>query len=182
MRSSATIPVALCVLCACASAPKIDYYTLGMQPSGTVDASVNLVVERLRTTEALGRSQIMVLASPTRVEYYATDQWAGSVGELVQQKLATEFGASVDGRRTLNVSGNVLACEQVDGPGGTLARVTVAIAIRDPATPRYRPALFEKVYDSSRPVTAPNPDAVVVELSRCVEEIAAEIAADASKL
>ena len=182
MRSTATISAALCVLCACASAPKIDYYTLGMQPSGTVNAGVNLEVERLRTTEALGRSQIMVLASPTRVEYYATDQWAGSVGEMVQQKLATEFGLSVEGRKTLNVSGTVLACEQVEGPGGTRAQVTLAIAIRDPATPRYRPALFEKIYDSSRPVSEPNPASVVVELSRCVEEIAAEIAADASKL
>jgi hypothetical protein len=182
MRSTAMLSAALCALCACASAPKIDYYTLAMQPSGAIDTGVNLEVERLRTTEALSRSQIMVLASPTRVEYYATDQWAGSVGETVQQKLATEFGAPVDGRRTLVVSGTVLACEQVDGPDGTRARVRLAIVIRDPATPRYQPPLLEKFYDSSRPVSAPNPASLVVELSRCVEEIAAEIAADATRL
>jgi hypothetical protein len=182
MRSMSTLSVALCALCACASAPKIDYYTLGTQSSGAVEASVNLAVERLRTTEALGRNQIMVLASPTRVEYYATDQWAGSVGETVQQKLAADFGAPVDGRRSLIVSGIVLACEQVDGTDGTQARVKLAIVIRDPETPRYQPPLLEKIYESSHPVSASNPAAVVVELSRCVEEIAAEIAADASKL
>ena len=97
MRSTPLLTLALCTICACASAPKIDYYTLGMDPSGRSEPTVNLSVERFRSTEALSRSQIMVLASPTRIEYYATDQWAGSIGELVQRKLAAEFGPSVDG-------------------------------------------------------------------------------------
>ena len=182
MRLTPFITVALCALCACASAPKIDYYTLGMESSGRVDPAVNLTVERLRTTEALGRSQIMVLASPTRIDYYATDQWAGSVGEMVQQKLAAEFGPPVDGRRTLIVSGKVLACEQVDRPGGAEARVKLEIVVRDAEVPRYQPPLLEKSYSSSRSVSGSNPGSVVEELSRCVEEIAAEIAADVSTL
>jgi len=172
----------MCVLCACASAPKIDYYTLGMEPSGRVYAGANLSVERLSTTQALGRSQIMVLASPTRIDYYATDHWAGSVGELVQQKLAAEFGPPAEDRGTLVVSGKVLACEQVDVPGGAEARVKLEIVVRDAEVPRYQPPLIEKSYSSSRPVSGPNPGSVVEELSRCVEEIAAEIAADVSTL
>jgi ABC-type uncharacterized transport system auxiliary subunit len=171
-----------CTVCACASAPKIDYYTLGMEPSGRTEPTVNLSVERFRSTEALGRSQIMVLASPTRIEYYATDHWSGSIGEMVQQKLAAEFGEAVDGRKTLVVSGKVLACEQVDGPEGAEARVRVEIAVRDAEVPRYQPPLLEKSYSSSRPVAGTNPGAVVEELSRCVEDIATEIAADASAL
>jgi len=182
MRSTPYLTVALCVLCACASAPKIDYYTLGMEPSGRVVGAANLSVERLTSTQALGRSQIMVLASPTRIDYYATDHWAGSVGELVQQKLAAEFGPPVDGRRTLVVSGKVLACEQVDRPGGADARVKLEIVVRDAEVPRYQTPLIEKSYSSSRPVSGSNPGSVVEELSRCVEEIAAEIAADVSAL
>jgi len=170
------------VLCACASAPKIDYYTLGMESSGQIDTAVNLSVERLRTTEALGRSQIMILASPTRIDYYATDHWAGSVGELVQQKLAAEFGPPVDGRRTLIVSGRVLACEQVDGSAGARARVKLEIVVRDAEKSRYQPPLFERSYTSNRPVPGSNPGSVVSELSRCVEDIAAEIAADVSEI
>jgi len=182
MRSTPYLTVALCALCACASAPKIDYYTLGMEPSGRVVGAANLSVERLTSTQALGRSQIMVLASPTRIDYYATDHWAGSVGELVQQKLAAEFGPPVDGRRTLVVSGKVLACEQVDRPGGADARVKLEIVVRDAEVPRYQTPLIEKSYSSSRPVSGSNPGSVVEELSRCVEEIAAEIAADVSGL
>jgi uncharacterized lipoprotein YmbA len=174
--------VALCALCACASAPKIDYYTLGMESSGRVDPAVNLSVERLRTTEALGRSQIMVLASPTRIDYYATDQWAGSIGEMVQQKLAAEFGPPIDGRRTLVVSGKVLACEQVDRPGGVEARVKLEIVVRDADVPRYQPALLEKSYAANRAVAGSSLGLVVEGLSRCVEDIAAEIAADVSNL
>jgi ABC-type uncharacterized transport system auxiliary subunit len=172
--------MAICVLCACASAPKIDYYTLGMESSGRIDTAVNLSVERLRSTEALGRSQIMVLASSTRIDYYATDHWAGSVGELVQQKLAAEFGPPVEGRRTLVVSGKVLACEQVDVPGGAEARVRLEIVVRDAEVPRYQPPLLERSYAASRSVSGSNPGSVVEELSRCVEDIAAEITADVS--
>jgi hypothetical protein len=124
----------------------------------------------------------MVLASPTRVEFYATDHWAGSVGEQVQQKLAAEFGPPVDGRKTLVISGKVLACEQVDRSGGAEARVRLDIVVRDSETPRYQPPLLEKSYSSSRPVPGANPGSVVSELSRCVEDIAAEIAADVSSL
>jgi ABC-type uncharacterized transport system auxiliary subunit len=182
MKSTSILTAVLCVLCACASAPKIDYYTLGTDSSGRIDTPANLSVELLRTTGALGRSQIMVLESPTRVDYYATDHWVGSVGEMVQQKLAAEFGPRVEGRRDLVVSGKVVACEQVDGPGGVSARVRLQISVRDPEIARYKPPVLEKTYESSRSVSGSNPESVVQELSRCVEEIAAEIAADVSTL
>ncbi len=182
MRAMPVLSMVLCVLCACASAPKIDYYTLGMEASGQAEPQVNLVVERLRTTDALARSGILISASATRVEYYAADQWTGSVGELVQQKLAAEFGPPVEGRTTLAVSGTVLACEQVDVAGGAEAWMKLAIVIRDSAKPRYEAPLLEKNYEARRSVSEPSPAAVVKGLSLCAERIAAEIAADASTL
>ena len=180
MRLAAVL-VVLCMLFGCASAPKIDYYTLGMESSGRAVPSDNLSVERFRTTEALGRSQIMVLMSATRIEYYATDQWAGSLGELVQQKLASEFGAPAEGRRTFAISGTVLSCEQVDTPDGAEARVRLEIAVRDAEKPRYQSPLLEKTYACSRPVGGANPGSLVQQLSRCIEDIATEIAADVSE-
>jgi ABC-type uncharacterized transport system auxiliary subunit len=182
MRATPIAAVVLCTLCACASAPKIDYYTLGTASSGRADANAKITVERFKTTEALGRSQIMILASPTRIEYYATDYWAGSLGELVQQKLAAEFGAPREARRDLVVSGKVVACEQVDGDGDVEARVRLDVVIRDAEVARYQPPLLEKSYESSRRVNGSGGGAVVAELSRCVEDIAAEIAVDASSL
>ena len=181
MRLAAALTI-LCLLCGCASAPKIDYYTLGMESSGRADPKANLTVERFRTTEALGRSQIMVLMSPTRIEYYATDHWAGSLGELVQQKMAAEFGPAVDGRETFVLSGTVLACEQVDRPNGAEARVKLDIVVRDADLPRYQPPLLEKSYAASRAVAGSNPGTLVEQLSRCIEDIAAEIAADVTSL
>lgn len=182
MRFALIACMVVCSLGGCASAPKIDYYTLGMVSSGQARPTVNLSVERFRTIEALSRSQIMVLASPTRIEYYATDHWAGSVGELVQQKLAAEFGPPVDGTRTLVVSGTVLACEQVDRAGAADAHVKLDIVVRDAEVPRYHLPLFEKSYSATRPVAVAGPGSVVEQLSRCVEDIAAEIVADVSKL
>jgi uncharacterized lipoprotein YmbA len=180
MRLRRSIFAVLVLTCACASAPKINYYSLGVESSGEVQPAVNLKVERLRTTEALGRSQIMIRASATRIEYYAVDQWAGGLGELVQQKLAAEFGPPVEGRKTLKVSGLVVACEQVDGPGGIEARVQLDIVIREASEARYLPPLLERSYQASRGVARPSADAVADALSACVQQIATDIAADVS--
>ena len=182
MRVHPIPALVLCAVCGCASAPKIDFYTLGMESSGRAQPKVNLSVERFRSTEALSRSQIMVLESATRVDYYATDHWAGSIGELVQRKLAAEFGPPQEGRKNLVVSGVVAACEQVDRPGGAEARVDLEIVVRDAELARYRPPLLEKSYTSSRPVGGVSVAALVEELSRCMEDIAAEIAADVASL
>lgn len=182
MRLRLSIFAVLILTCACASAPKINYYSLGVESSGDARSAVNLKVERLRTSEALGRSQIMIRASETRIEYYAVDQWAGGVGELVQQKLAAEFGPAIEGRRTLKVSGLVVACEQVDGPAGSEARVTLDIAIRDAGEARYKPPLLERFYEARLAVASPGAEAVADALSRCVAEIARKIAADVANL
>ena len=65
---------------ACASAPKFNYYTLAVEPSESVRPALNLRVERFRTTGALGDDRIHIQASPIRVEYYATERWAATVG------------------------------------------------------------------------------------------------------
>jgi uncharacterized lipoprotein YmbA len=173
---------ALCLLTACASVPKINYYTLDMEPSGGIGSTVNLTVEQVRTTDALSRSEILVQASPTRIEYYATDQWVGGVAELVGQKLQAEFGSAVEGRRTLAVAVMVLACEQVDGSGGAVARMKLSVTIRDPAEKRYKDALLEKTYEASLLASHSTAGAVVEALSVCAERLAAEIAADAATL
>ncbi|MFV2072748.1 MAG: ABC-type transport auxiliary lipoprotein family protein [Thermoanaerobaculales bacterium] len=182
MKSKTSVPAALFLLAACASAPKIDYYTLAMEPSGQTPTTDNLVVERLRTTEALGRNQILISTSPTRIEYYATDHWAGSVAELVRQKLEVEFGPPVEGHRRLTISGTILAFEQVDRAGGAEGRLKLHIEVHDPAGEQPENPLLEKTYEVSRRASRPSPAAVVEALSQCVEQAAQEIAADVSSL
>jgi len=180
MRLTPVLSIVLCVLSGCASAPKIDYYTLGMESSGRARPQANLVVERLRTSEALARSQIMIQVSATRVEYYATDQWAADVGEQIQRKLAAEFGPPVAGRKNLTVLGTVLACEQVDIAGGAEAWMKLAIVIRDPAQARYETPLLEKTYEARLSVPEASAASVVQGLSKCAEQIATKIANDVS--
>ena len=182
MRLKMQVITALCLLSACASAPKIDYYTLDMEPSGEARTAVNLTIDRVRATDALSRSEILVQASPTRIEYYASDRWVGGVAELVEQKLRAEFGSAVEGRRSLAVAATVLACEQVDVANGAVARMKLSVTVRDPALKRYQEALLEKTYEASLPASQPTAGAVVEALSECAERIAAEIADDASKL
>ncbi len=181
MRAIHCLSVSLLVLGGCASAPKISYYTLSMAPSGEARSAHNLVVERFRTSEAVARSQILIHASPTEIEYYATDQWVSGLGELVQQKLAAEFGPPVEGRRTLIVSGTVLACGQVDRQGAAEARLTLAVAVREATGKRYQEPLIDRTYTATRTASA-DPASVVAALSRCAEEIATAIAGDASRL
>jgi uncharacterized lipoprotein YmbA len=182
MRTKLCFSAAALLLVGCASTPKINYFTLAMESSGKAQPTVNLQVERLRTTEALGRSQILISKSPTEIEYYASDHWAGSVAELVQQKLSVEFGPPVEGKRKLSISGIVFAFGQVDVAGGAEGRVKLHIEVRDPEKRRFEKPLLEKTYEVSRAASKSGSAAVVVALSQGVEQIAAEIAADASSL
>ena len=182
MRAKFQLIVMLCGLAACASAPEIRYYTLDMEPSGQVAPTVNLVVDQVRTTDALSRTQIMIQSSPTRIEYYAADRWVGAPSELVRQKLTAEFGQPVDGRRTLVVSANVLSAEQVDVDGGAEARMRLSVTIRDASLKRYLPPLLERTYEASRPASQATAGAVVEALSICAEEIARAIVSDTSAM
>jgi uncharacterized lipoprotein YmbA len=176
------IVAALGALAACASAPELSYHTLDMTPSGKADAGVNLEAGVMAVPEKLDRHQIVIQASPTRIEYYSKDRWAASVGEMVEHKLAAEFGPAVEGRRGLILSGEVLAFEQVDAASGPQGRVRLEIAIRDGGAKRFEAPLIERAYEATRPADGNTVDALVRALSRALEEIAAEIARDAAGL
>ena len=172
----------LVVVVGCASTPNLDYYTLDMSPSGKVKADFNLEVDRFAISEKLDRTQILIQYTPTRIDYYATERWAASVGEMVEEKLAVEFGPAVDGRRTLIVSGRVIGFEQVDSSSGPQALARLEIAIREGGAKRFETPLLEKTYEASRAADVNSVDGVVRALSRAIEDIAAEIAADAAGL
>ena len=96
------------VMFGCASTPKFDYYTLDMTRSGRAEPRTGFAVEPLATAEGLGGDRIFIQASPTRVEYFATDRWVAGVGELVQRKLAAELGSGEPGASELRLSGTAL--------------------------------------------------------------------------
>jgi len=169
-------------LLSCASTPDLNYYTLDMRASRSGDGTVNLEVGRFTVSEKLDRHQIVIQQSPTRLGYYAKDRWAASIGEMVEQKLATEFSGVDPEQRSLIVEGRIVAFEQVDAATGPVARVGVEIVMRDGGAMRYEPPLLEKTYKVERTAESNSVDAVVQALSRAVEEIAAEIATDAAGL
>ncbi len=182
MRSKCWTIVTLLLIAGCASTPPISYYTLDMTPSGRATTEDGLDVEGIRTTEALARSQIQIQASPTRVDYYASHEWAGNIGELVGRKLAAEFGTENAKKPRLTLSGTLLECAQVDQADAAEAKMVMSIVIRDTHQPRRSTPLIKKTYTSSTKASAKSPSAVVEALSRCAEEIAAEIASDVSAL
>lgn len=162
----------------CASAPAIHYFTLDMTPSGRVPDTVAVRVANLQTSDALSRPGILIAASATRVEYYATQRWAGSVGELVTQKLNAELDRGSDHASPYLMTGTVLALEQVDTDNGAEARVRLAVEIREPSARAFEPPLVEGVYEATRKAALTTPDAVVIALSRALEDVAVEIAKD----
>lgn len=181
MHIRLVVPLVL-ALGACASAPDISYHTLDMGPSGRVETDRNLRVERFVTSQALGRNEIFIQESATRVEFYATARWTAGVGELVRDKLAAEFGPPDAGRRSLRVGGRVVAFGQVDADAGPVGRVVLEVSIRDADAQGSGTPLMEKTYEASRRADRESVDAVVVALSRAMEDVAVAIAADAAGL
>lgn len=166
------------LLAACASVPQYRYYTLDMSPRAGIDAPITVESVRISVNQALARPEILVRTSPTQIEYYALDRWAGGLDEQIDEKLKTEFGNPGPDPIRLRIDGMLMAFEQVDTPAGAEVRVKIDLSVeaRD-----GQPIRFTKLYYHSQPASAPNVDAVVEALSRAVEAIATEIAADVQR-
>ena len=172
----------LAALAACASAPELDHYTIDMTPSGRVEVATNLDVNGVVVSDKLAQRRIVIHVSPTRIETYANARWASGVRQMVEQKLAAELGAPAVGSRRLMLDGLVTAFEQVDRTAGPQARVRIDVEIREAGSNRSEPPLLKKTYEAVRPAASDSVDGVVQALSRCLEEIAVEIAEDAAGL
>lgn len=173
--------VLLAGLTGCASAPS-EYYTLDMRPSGTVKSASNVVVGTILIPEVLAQKNLLIQKSPTQVEYYAVGEWAGSLDELFKNKLTAELGDPDAKGRTLVLTGELKAFEQVDVPEGAVAHLKLDGEFRETGKSRYTRPLLKKTYDITAPVNAPSANGTATALSRCVEKLAGQLADDAAKL
>jgi ABC-type uncharacterized transport system auxiliary subunit len=174
--------VTLAVLTGCRSTPETRYYTLNMAPSGQAAPDFGLEVDRIRSAEPLARRNILVKKTSTEVEYYAVDQWAADPGELVNEKLSSEFGHRPDAQKRFLVSGEVLAFEQIDTASGPEAHIKLDLEFRREDADRFDAPALKKTYELSLPAPGGGPSAVAEALSRGLEQIAAQVIADAGKL
>jgi uncharacterized lipoprotein YmbA len=159
----------------CTSTPAPRYYTLDMTPSTQHERPCNIVVDRLRPAESLVRTDILIHKTPTQVEYYALDRWAASLGELIAHKLNAEFGPIDEQHKTILLTGEILAFEQVDVPGGAQAHIQIQLEAREEGASRHEKPLCVRMYHKTLPAKSPAPEAVVQALSEGLEQIAAEI-------
>lgn len=166
----------------CTSAPPSEYFTLDMRPSGAPAAPLNIEIGMINITEPLAQSNLLIKKSPTQVERYAAGQWAGGLDEMLKEKLRTELGVQSGSARSLTLTGDLLAFEQVDVAEGAVAHVKLDAELRETGKSRYTPALLKKTYDITVPAKAPEANEAVIALSRAVEQLAAQVVADASKL
>jgi len=160
------------LLAACASVPDYRYYTLDMTPHAGVDVPLYVEQVRISVNEAIGKPEILIRTSPTRIEYYALDRWAGGLEEQVAEKLKAEFDTASGDSLPVSLFGRVMAFEQVDTPSGAEGRVKLEM------TASAAGGEFTKTYAHSVPAGASSADSVVEALSRAMEGIAKELAAD----
>jgi len=178
---------ALALLQGCATAPPQQYYTLDMRPSGTISTPLVISVGMINVAEQLAMKDILIRKSPTEIEHYAVGQWIAGLDELMREKLEAELGVPVGAKRTLALTADLFAFEQVDLPGdaqsaGAEAHIKIEIQLRETNKSRYTAPLLQKIYDVHVPVADASVNGLVVALSRAVEQLAAQIAADAAKL
>jgi len=180
MRHLVPVCVALALVAAgCASTAVIRYYTLDMAPSGHAQTPVNVTIDRLRSAEALTRKDILIKKTSTEIEYYASDQWAAGIDDLVTEKLLEEFGPPREGRKTIILSGIIQSFEQVDTPTGAEGHVKLSVEFR---AERYAEPLLARTYEARAAAAQSSAAGVVLSLSQCLENIAQQIAADAAHL
>ncbi|MCL4216747.1 MAG: membrane integrity-associated transporter subunit PqiC [Candidatus Hydrogenedentes bacterium] len=183
MRILGLAAAGLAMVAGCATpALNTHFYTLDMNRANTAAEALNLDVDRLRPAEQISRKAIAIQKTPTELEYYANNEWAASLTELVTNKLETEFGLDDIRADPLLVSGTILSFGQLDVSNGTEADIVLELVFYTPAMSIAEPPLLNKTYTWRGPVEGALPGALVEELSRGLELVAAEIIADAKAL
>lgn len=172
--------VAALVIPGCMSVPDSTYHTLDMAASGNVEATGMVDVDRFYAVDALTRPGIMILAAPTRVEYYATEEWVADLAQLVEEKLQNEFGPAVEPQ--FRIMGDILRFEQVDSSSGADARVKLAVRAFAADEGRTIQPILQRTYEQQVSAGSGSPDEVVRALSTALEDIAVQIAGDLSTL
>ena len=176
-----SITAIVIMMTGCASTPQPRYYTLDMASSGQTTASKNIDIVRLTSSESITRTDILIKKNPTEIEYYAEHKWASNIGELVREKLESEFGQHIDDRKTIFISGIILAFEQVDVAGGAEGHIKMELEFRGEDMRTHDKPLLKKAYECSIPATTPEAGSAVKALSSGLEIIATKIAEDASR-
>lgn len=182
MKNTMTFLGIALLVAGCATSPSPNLYTVNMEPSAESGSPVNIAIARLRVAESLHNKRILIKKSPTEIEYYATAQWAASLDEILQEKLAAEFGPMDTDRPTYALSGTLQAFEQVDRPDGAEAHVKLKLEVREAGESQYSTPLIAKVYDVYLPVDGDTAGDVVKTLSACLEEVARAIVSDIAAL
>jgi ABC-type uncharacterized transport system auxiliary subunit len=152
-----------------------------MRPSGKAKPRVNLHIESLGESEALARKAILIKKRPTQIEYYTLDQWTGTLGAIVTQKLETEFGPRIDGAKTIVLTGAILDFGQVDVPEGAQVCARRGVEFHEKGASRHTEALDKRTYERVLPAGDRTAATVVEALSRCMESITADMASDTAK-
>jgi uncharacterized lipoprotein YmbA len=173
------------LLAGCASSvPQYRYYTLDMTPHAQASGEIELASVRIGVNQALSKPEILIRTSPTSVEYYALDRWASGLDEQITEKLKTEFAGPAPDAYRVSLDATLMAFEQVDSPSGppeVRVKLDANFVVRDGKLGSDN-AAFNRLYTQSQSAQSASPGAVVEALSRAVEAIATEMAADVQQM
>jgi len=178
------IPAALAALSflllqSCASTPA-SYYTLDLRPSAGAPNTATVSVGHVSLADTLAGGRMPVRTSPTQLDFYAAAQWAGNLAELVSEKFAAELGPAT-AEDALLADIRLLAFEQQDlAEAQAQAYAKAQVQFRTGVMSRYENALLTRVYEASAPMATMDAPGLAEALSRCAEDIARRIAADAA--
>jgi len=164
----------------CASTPP-TFYTLDMRSTGNATSNGDLIVDHVTINDTLAGGALPVKATPTELEYYHAAQWAGNLSEMVEEKFAAEYGPLDTSSDNIYVDLTLHAFQQQDiSETEAEAYAKAEAKFRAKAMSRYDDPLKIRVYEHTEPMAEPTASALAEALSRCIEAIAVEIAADAA--
>jgi uncharacterized lipoprotein YmbA len=167
------------LLSSCASTPAA-YYTLDMRPSANAPNTAAVSVGHVGLADTLAGGRMPVRTSPTQLDFYAAAQWAGNLAELVSEKFTAELGPASDADAIL-ADIRLLAFEQQDlSEAHAQAYAKAEVHYRTAAMSRYEMPLLTRTYEVSAPMATMDAPGLSEALSRCAEDIARRIAADAA--
>jgi len=154
--------------------PHIRYYTLTLTGAPPTHLEAPVVVGGFLADEPYATARMAYRSSPYRLDYYTYHRWAADPRNLLHATVRDYFerGGASDGL-PFELEGNLRRFEEVDDAAGWQGALTLDVKVAHGGA-----IVLQRTYRESEPAEARNPEAVAAALSRALQRILDQVAAD----
>ena len=157
--------------------PPVRYYTLTLSGAAATRLDAPVTVSGFTADEPYATARMAYRSSPYRLDYYTYHRWAADPRNMIRTAIRDYFEPTTTGSGTpFEIEGNIRRLEEVDDPAGWQGALALEIKVTRGGT-----IALEHAYSETEPAESRNAEAVAAALSRALQRVLDQVAADLAR-